>query len=100
MTTDYALVIDLEVDLGGDRKDPSPYNKDNTFVALGYTLRSPHGYLLGSELVTKYFDNEVVILNIEDSNITEQVKTLLLNNITASLPETTTINDVNFINYK
>ena len=60
--TDYAVVLDLEIDLGGDRKDPSPYNKDNTFVALGYTLRSPHGYLLGSELVTKYFDNEVVDL--------------------------------------
>ena len=68
---DYAIVLDLEIDLGVDRKDPSPYNKDNTFVALGYTLRSPHGYLLGSELVTKYFDNEVVILNIEDSNFTE-----------------------------
>ena len=69
--TDYAVVIDLEIDLGGDRKDPSPYNKDNSFVALGYTLRSPHGYLLGSELVTRYFDNEVVILNIEDNNFTE-----------------------------
>ena len=68
---DYAVVIDLEIDLGGDRKDPSPYNKDNSFVALGYTLRSPHGYLLGSELVTRYFDNEVVILNIEDNNFTE-----------------------------
>ena len=68
---DYAIVLDLEIDLGGNRKDPSPYNKDNTFVALGYTLRSPHGYLIGSELVTKYFDNEVVILNIEDSNFTE-----------------------------
>ncbi len=69
--TEYAVVIDLEIDLGGDRKDPSPYNKDNSFVALGYTLRSPHGYLLGSELVTRYFDNEVVILNIEDNNFTE-----------------------------
>ena len=28
------FVLDLEVDLGGDRKDPSPYNKDNYFVAL------------------------------------------------------------------
>jgi len=62
--TDYAVVLDLEIDLGGDRKDPSPYNKDNTFVALGYTLRSPHGYLLGGA-------SEVVILNIEDSNFTE-----------------------------
>ena len=57
--TDYAVVLDLEIDLGGDRKDPSPYNKDNTFVALGYTLRSPHGYLLNG-------NTEVVILNVED----------------------------------
>jgi DNA polymerase I-like protein with 3'-5' exonuclease and polymerase domains len=62
--TEYAVVIDLEVDLGGNRKDPSPYNKDNTFVALGYTLRSPHGYLLNG-------NTEVVILNVEDNNFTE-----------------------------
>ena len=43
MTTDYALVIDLEVDLGDDRKDPSPYNKDNTLVAIGYTYRALDG---------------------------------------------------------
>jgi DNA polymerase I-like protein with 3'-5' exonuclease and polymerase domains len=41
--TDYALVIDLEVDLGGNRKDPSPYNKDNTLVAIGYTYRALDG---------------------------------------------------------
>ena len=62
--TEYAIVLDLEIDLGGDRKDPSPYNKDNTFVALGYTLRSPHGYLLEG-------DTEVVILNVNDNNFTE-----------------------------
>ena len=45
-------------------------------------------------------DINVKNLNIQDSSITEQVRTLLLNNITSSLPETTTINDVNFINYK
>ena len=45
-------------------------------------------------------DINVKNLNIQDSSITEEVKTLLLNNITASLPEATTINDVNFINYK
>jgi hypothetical protein len=45
-------------------------------------------------------DINVKNLNIEDSSITEQVRTLLLNNITSSLPETATINDVNFINYK
>ena len=40
---EYALVIDLEIDLGGDRKDPSPYNKDNTLVAIGYTFRALDG---------------------------------------------------------
>ena len=40
---EYALVIDLEIDLGGDRKDPSPYNKDNTLVAIGYTYRALDG---------------------------------------------------------
>ena len=45
-------------------------------------------------------DINVKNLNIQDSGITEEVRTLLLNNITSSLPETTTINDVNFINYK
>ena len=40
---DYALVIDLEVDLGEDRTDPSPYNKDNTLAAIGYTFRSLDG---------------------------------------------------------
>ena len=40
---EYALVIDVEVDLGGDRKDPSPYNKDNTLVAIGYTYRALDG---------------------------------------------------------
>jgi len=39
----YALVLDLEVDLGEDRKDPSPYNKENTLVAIGYTYRSLDG---------------------------------------------------------
>ena len=45
-------------------------------------------------------DINVKNLNIQDSSITEEVKTMLLNNITSSLPETTTINDVNFTNYK
>jgi len=45
-------------------------------------------------------DINVKNLNIQDSSITEEVKTMILNNITSSLPETTTINDVNFINYK
>ena len=40
---EYALVVDVEVDLGGDRKDPSPYNKDNTLVAIGYTYRALDG---------------------------------------------------------
>ena len=41
--TNYAVVLDLEVDLGGDRKDPSPYNKDNTLAAIGYTFRTFEG---------------------------------------------------------
>ena len=45
-------------------------------------------------------DINVKNLNIQDSSITEEVKTLLLNNITSALPETATINEVNFINYK
>ena len=40
---EYALVVDVEVDLGGERKDPSPYNKDNTLVAIGYTYRALDG---------------------------------------------------------
>ena len=39
----YVMVLDLEVDVGGNRKDPTPYNKDNSFVALGYTLRNLNG---------------------------------------------------------
>ena len=38
--------------------------------------------------------------NLKHSSITEEVKTMLLNNITSSLPETTTINNINFIDYK
>ena len=45
-------------------------------------------------------DINVKNLNIQDSSITEEVKTMILNNITSSLPETTNINDVKFINYK
>ena len=62
--TDYAVVLDLEVNLGGDRNDPSPYNKDNTLAAIGYTIRSPHGYLVDG-------NTEVIILNVEDSNHVE-----------------------------
>ena len=45
-------------------------------------------------------DINVKNLNIQDSSITEEVKTMLLTNITSSLPETTTINNINFIDYK
>ena len=63
--TDYAIILDLEIDLGGDRKDPSPYNKDNSFVALGYAMRGIDGSSL-------YHDDECVyILNINESNFTE-----------------------------
>ena len=65
MTTDYALVIDLEVDLGGDRKDPSPYNKDNSLVAIGYTYRQINGEPIWNT------DGSVKILNVNTSNFTE-----------------------------
>ena len=45
-------------------------------------------------------DINIKNLNIQDSSITEEVKTMILNNITSSLPETTNINDINFIDYK
>ena len=65
MTTDYALVIDLEVDLGGDRKDPSPYNKDNSLIAIGYTYRQINGEPIWNR------DGSVKILNVNTSNFTE-----------------------------
>jgi len=43
--SDYVIVLDLEVDLGGNRKDPSPYNRENNLVAIGYTLRKLDGSL-------------------------------------------------------
>ena len=58
----YALVIDLEVDLGGDRKDPSPYNKDNTLAAIGYTFRSLDGSPIWNS------DGAVKILKIPKDN--------------------------------
>jgi hypothetical protein len=45
-------------------------------------------------------DINVKNLNIQDKNITDEVKNMLLNNIKQSMPETTDINDVNFIDYK
>ena len=45
---DYVLVVDLEVDLKGDRKDPSPYNKYNELVAIGYLKRNLDGSKIGS----------------------------------------------------
>ena len=45
-------------------------------------------------------DINIKNLNIQDESITDEVKTMILNNITSALPETTNINDVNFINYK
>ena len=32
----YALVVDLEIDLKGDRTDPTPYNSSNQLAAIGY----------------------------------------------------------------
>ena len=62
---DYAIVLDLEVDLGGDRKDPSPYNKDNSLVAIGYTYRKINGEPIWNS------DGAVKILNVNTSNFTE-----------------------------
>jgi len=62
---DYAIVLDLEVDLGGDRKDPSPYNKDNSLVAIGYTYRQLNGEPIWNT------DGAVKILNVNTSNFTE-----------------------------
>jgi len=62
---EYAIVLDLEVDLGGDRKDPSPYNKDNNLVAIGYTYRKINGEPFWNT------DNPVKILNVNTSNFTE-----------------------------
>ena len=45
-------------------------------------------------------DINVKNLNIKDKNITEEVKNMLLNNIVQSMPKTTNINDINFIDYK
>jgi len=63
--TDYAVVLDLEIDLGGDRKDPSPYNKDNSLVAIGYTYRQINGEPIWNS------DGAVTILNVNTSNFTE-----------------------------
>jgi len=62
---EYAIVLDLEVDLGGDRKDPSPYNKDNSLVAIGYTYRKINGEPIWNS------DGAVKILNVNTSNFTE-----------------------------
>jgi hypothetical protein len=32
----YDVVVDLEVDLGEDRKDPSPYQKSNVLSGIGW----------------------------------------------------------------
>ena len=32
----YTLVVDLEIDLKGDRTDPTPYNASNQLAAIGY----------------------------------------------------------------
>lgn len=45
-------------------------------------------------------DINVKNLNIRDGSITEEVKNMLLNNILDSMPKTTNINDINFIDYK
>jgi hypothetical protein len=32
----YDLVVDLEVDVHGDRSDPTPYNNQNILSGIGY----------------------------------------------------------------
>lgn len=58
----YVMVLDLEVDVGGNRKDPTPYNKDNSFVALGYTLRNLNGSRINAS-------DTVVIVNIKNNSV-------------------------------
>jgi len=52
----------------------------------------------------KHKSNEVDInvknLNITDSNIRDEVKNIILTNIKNSIPKTTNINDIKFIDYK
>ena len=45
-------------------------------------------------------DINIKNLNIQDNNITREVKNNLIANIRTALPKTTTINDINFIDYK
>ena len=45
-------------------------------------------------------DINIKNLNIQDNNITREVKNALIANIKTALPKTTTINDINFIDYK
>tara|TARA_R110001583_G_scaffold11403_4_gene51626 strand:- start:3923 stop:6361 length:2439 start_codon:yes stop_codon:yes gene_type:complete len=45
-------------------------------------------------------DINVKNLNIRDGSITEEVKNMLLNNILNSMPKTTNINNINFLDYK
>ena len=45
-------------------------------------------------------DINIKNLNINNSNITDEVKDVLLAKIINSLPKTTTINNVKFIDYK
>ena len=45
-------------------------------------------------------DINIKNLNIKDESITDEVKNIVLANIRASIPETSTINNINFIDYK
>jgi hypothetical protein len=45
-------------------------------------------------------DINIKNLNITDSSIRDEVKNILLTNIKNSIPKTTNINEVKFINYK
>jgi len=45
-------------------------------------------------------DINVKNLNIKETSITEEVKNILMTNILNSLPKTTNINNINFLDYK
>ena len=57
---------------------------------------------IGTNLKNKsnVVDINIKNLNIDDNNLTEELKNIILTNITSAIPKTTTINNINFVNYK
>ena len=62
MKDKYVIILDLEVDLGTNRKDPSPYNKENVLAAIGYTCRNINGSTYLDPTI--YGSDPVHIINI------------------------------------